>query len=314
MTDQRSHAPGSIQVSLGLRPAFHPSPDLYPFKSRWFRSSVGMVHYIDEGEGRPLLLLHGNPTWSFLYREIVRELRGTFRCIAPDYPGFGLSERPPGYTYSPAEQAGIVRELVEHLNLKSLVVMGQDWGGPIGMAVASAMPDRIAGLVFGNTWCWPTDRRFNRLFSHAMSSRLGRWAILRRNVFVERLIPAGTTRKLTADEMDHYRRAQPTPEYRLGIAEFPRQLIRASTWLQETQEAAVGRLIGTPLLLTWGMKDPAFSPAWCLPRWKQLFPDHELVELPEARHYIQEDAPWDIAAAIARKFAQEPTGSHSQEA
>jgi len=77
-----------------MRIDFTPDPALYPFESRWFDSSQGRIHYIDEGEGPPLLLCHGNPTWSFLYRNIVIGLRDRFRCIAPDYLGFGLSDRP----------------------------------------------------------------------------------------------------------------------------------------------------------------------------------------------------------------------------
>jgi len=78
-------------------PDFTPMPSLYPFTSRWFPSAAGRMHYIDEGAGQPLLLLHGNPTWSFLYRDVIRRLAGRFRCIAVDYLGFGLSERPPGF-------------------------------------------------------------------------------------------------------------------------------------------------------------------------------------------------------------------------
>src|SRR5215475_12909511 len=90
-------------------PDFTPMPSLYPFTSRWFPSAAGRMHYVDEGAGRPLLLLHGNPTWSFLYRDVIRRLAGRFRCIAVDYLGFGLSERPPGFGYTPAEHAAAVR-------------------------------------------------------------------------------------------------------------------------------------------------------------------------------------------------------------
>ena len=116
---------------------FVPSKELYPFESKWFESSVGAVHYIDEGEGPAILFLHGNPMWSFLYRKIVRLLRDDFRCVAVDYPGFGLSVRPPGYSYMPREHAVVVGELVRELDLQDAVLMGQDWGGPIGLQVAA---------------------------------------------------------------------------------------------------------------------------------------------------------------------------------
>ena len=130
---------------------FTPDPTLYPFESKWFPSSVGPVHYIDEGEGRALLLLHGNPDWSFLYRDIVLTLRDQFRCVVPDYPGFGLSIHPHDYDYTPAEHAEVIGQLVDHLDLSDMVVVGQDWGGPIGLEIASQRPDGVAGLLMGNT-------------------------------------------------------------------------------------------------------------------------------------------------------------------
>ena len=142
---------------------FTPSPELFPFESRWFESSVGPVHYIDEGEGRPLVLFHGNPDWSFLYRKIVIALRGRYRCIAMDYPGFGLSVHPDGYGYTSREHADVIAELVGSLDLEDMIVMGQDWGGPIAMSVAGRYHERVGGLVMGNTWYLAAGRHDGRL-------------------------------------------------------------------------------------------------------------------------------------------------------
>ncbi|MCH8815517.1 MAG: alpha/beta fold hydrolase [Chloroflexi bacterium] len=280
---------------------FTPSPELYPFESKWFESSVGKVHYIDEGSGRPILFLHGNPTWSFLYRGIVSRLKGQFRCVAIDYPGFGLSVHPDGYGYTAKEHAGIVGELVDHLELQDMIVMGQDWGGPIGTSVAIERKDRVSGMVIGNSWAWKMNRMMTRVFSPLMTSPPIQWAILNRNFFVERLIPAGLTRKLSKEEMDHYRGVQPDRAARKGVAEFPRELIAAGPWLQEI-EAGLPALGDKPLLLVWGMKDFAFSPKAFIPKWKSYFKDSVLVKLPKARHFIQEDAPEEIAKAIAERF------------
>jgi hypothetical protein len=114
----------------------HTRSGLFPFQSRFYESSVGRIHYIDEGSGIPILLLHGNPTWSFLYRKIVPRLQDAFRCIAVDYPGFGLSDRPDGYGYTPGEHARVIGELVDHLDLDGFLIMIQDWGGPIGFDIA----------------------------------------------------------------------------------------------------------------------------------------------------------------------------------
>ena len=98
-----------------MRIDFIPDPSLYPFELQWFESSAGRMHYIDEGSGPPIVFFHGNPTWSFLYRGIVDRLRHRFRCVAVDYLGFGLSDRPDGYGYTIEEHVGTTGELIEHL-------------------------------------------------------------------------------------------------------------------------------------------------------------------------------------------------------
>jgi haloalkane dehalogenase len=285
----------------GCGMSFTPSQDLYPFTSRWLDSSAGRVHYVDEGAGTPILMCHGNPTWSFLYRNVILPLRDRFRCVAVDYPGFGLSDRPPGYGYTPAEHAAVVGELVRDLDLSSLIVMGHDWGGPIGASVACSMPERVAGLALGNTWLWPTDRRA-RVFSRVMSSPPLQRAILRRNFFVERILPAGTSRKLSEQEMEHYRRAQPNPEARAGVAEFPRQLVAATPFLADLAERVPRELGAKRVLVTYPMRDPAFPARAVLPRLRAWFPDAQVVELPKAKHYFVEDAPDAVAAAVAARF------------
>lgn len=287
-----------------MRIEFEPSERLFPFESQWFESSVGPVHYIDEGSGDPILFLHGNPTWSFLYRNIVRSLRDEFRCIAVDYPGFGLSIHPGNgsYDYTPKEHAEVVSALVDELDVDDLVIMGQDWGGPIGMAVALEHESSIRGFCIGNTWYWPTDRLANKLFSWILSTGAMRWAMLEKNIFVEYLLPMGTARGLSEEAMRHYRVVQPRTDARRGVAEFPRQLTAANPWLAELEQKVESTFTDHPLLLTWGMQDLAFHPDHFLPRWQETFSDVETVELPEAAHFIQEDAPDQIADAIRSRF------------
>lgn len=281
---------------------FTPDPELYPFESRWFDSSRGRVHYLDEGDGPPILLCHGNPTWSFLYRDIIKALRDQFRCIAPDYLGFGLSERPGAFGYTIEEHARTVGELVDHLNLDGYLTMGQDWGGPIGMAVAVERAERVRGVVLGNTWFWPTDVLTTKLFSKVMSSPPMQYAILQHNFFVQRLIPAGTARRLSDTVMAHYRGVQPTAAARAGVARMPREILAARPLLERLAREVPAKLGAKPALLIWGMKDFAFRPGPSLPRMREAFPDHVLVELPTAKHFIQEDAPEVIAAAIIDRF------------
>jgi haloalkane dehalogenase len=280
---------------------FTPDPQLYPFESRWFESSRGRIHYIDEGEGPPILLCHGNPTWSFLYRDIVVVLRDRFRCIAPDYLGFGLSDRPAGFGYKIDEHAKVVGEFVDHLGLDGYLTMGQDWGGPISMAVAVERADRVRGIVLGNTWFWPADTLTMKAFSRVMSSPPLQHAILHRNFFCG-LIPAGTARRPSAAVMAHYRGVQPSAAARLGVAEMPKQILAARPLLARLAREVPAKLGAKPALLVWGMKDFAFRPGPMIPRMRTTFPDHILVELPNAKHFIQEDAPDQIAAAIIERF------------
>lgn len=277
-------------------PPFIPDPRLFPFTSKWFDSRVGKVHYIDEGIGDPILFLHGNPTWSFLYRGIVIRLKKKFRCIAVDYPGFGLSERPSVYDYTAAEHAGIVRDLVQHLDLQNLTVMGQDWGGPIGMRLALDELPRVRALVMGNTWFWPLDSWQGKAFAYVMSMAPMQSQILNRNFFVEQLLPMGVKHPLPDEVMYHYREAMPTPSSRIGAAEFPIQLTAASSWLATLETQVKDQLANVPLLLTWGLHDLLFARPF-MERFRETFRVVRVQRL-DAKHFIQEDAPKEIAEAI----------------
>lgn len=276
---------------------------LYPFEDRFGDVGGARVHYVDEGEGPPLLLLHGNPTWSFLYRDIVRGLRDRFRCVAPDLPGFGLSTAPAGYRFTPAEHARVLEALVEHLDLRGITMMAQDWGGPIGFAAATRRPERYRAFVIGNTWAWPMkDNRGAAAFSRVMGGPLGGWLITRRNVFVERIIPGGVRRRTLPDAvMAAYRGPFPTPASRRPIHVFPREILRSAPFLAEV-ERGLSALGDRPALLVWPDRDVAFREGERR-RWEQVFPDHRTVILRGAGHYIQEDAPEEIVAAI-REWAR----------
>jgi haloalkane dehalogenase len=279
------------------RPAWA-NETLFPFQSHFAQIEGAVVHYVDEGEGPPLLLLHGNPTWSFLYREIIAALRGSFRCIAPDHPGFGLSQAAPNYSYTPAEHAVVLGRLVEQLDLHDVTMMVQDWGGPIGFAVATRQPDRFSGFVIGNTWAWPKSDPGTQVFSRVLGGPLGRYLILERNFFVEKIIPGNVKRrKLPARVMDAYRGPFPTPESRRPVYVFPREILGSRRPFLADIEAGLAELSDRPALLVWPTKDVAFREPERR-RWESVFPKHQTVMLEGAGHYIQEDAPDEIVAAI----------------
>ncbi|PSP88491.1 hypothetical protein BRC90_07015 [Halobacteriales archaeon QS_4_69_34] len=159
-------------------------PEQYPFDSNHADLDAGRLHYVDEGEGRPVLMLHGNPTWSFLYRHLLRGLSEDYRCIAPDYLGFGLSEKPRDFSYRPAAHADVVEEFIEELGLAELTLVVHDWGGPIGCRYAVENPGNVHSLVVMNTFCWPVERDlYLKAFGGLLGSRLGKLLITRRNFF-----------------------------------------------------------------------------------------------------------------------------------
>lgn len=283
-------------ANAAARPAWVPA-ELYPFESRYADVAGARVHYVDEGTGPPLLLLHGNPTWSFLYRDVITGLRDRYRCIAVDHPGFGLSRAAPGYGFTPAEHAGVLERFVTALDLTGVTMMVQDWGGPIGFAVATRRPERFAAFVIANTWAWPKTDPGTQLFSRLLGGAIGRRLIANRNIFVEKVLPGGV-RRVTLPEavMDAYRGPFPTPASRRPTAVFPREILASRPFLAEI-ERRLPEVADRPALLVWPTKDVAFR-APERRRWEQLFPDHRTVLIEGAGHYVQEDAAEEIVAAI----------------
>jgi haloalkane dehalogenase len=263
---------------------------LYPFEDHWLDG----IHYVDEGDGPPLLMLHGNPTWSFTWRGVIQGLRDRYRCIAPDLPGFGLSASPPGYQWTPQEHAAAIGRFVDELDLRDATLMVQDWGGPIGFAVAGRQPQRFSAYVIGNTWAWSMKGSLAaRAFSGFLGGPIGRRLILKRNFFVETIIPRASRQKLTERVMDQYRGPFPTAESRRPVAAFPKQIIAATPWLEQVE----ARIPRRPALIVWPTDDQAFGDG-ARRKWESLMPDHRTVVLEGAKHYIGEDAPDEIVRAV----------------
>ncbi len=272
--------------------------DLFPFESRFVEVDGNVVHYVDEGTGPALLMLHGNPTWSFLYRDLIARLRDAFRCVALDYPGFGLSAAREGYTFLPREHAGVVRAFVERLDLRDATVFGQDWGGPIGLATVRAMPGRFRALVIGNTWGWPLDgdAHFER-FSKLMGGPVGGFLIRQLNVFVNVFLPYGHRRtRLSRAELRQYRGPFPTPASRKPMHVFPRELLESRELLSEV-ERGLPSLAHLPVLFVWGDRDFALRRQE-LERFERAFPRHTTHVLHGASHFVQDDAGDEIARVL----------------
>lgn len=273
-------------------------PGTFPYASRFVEIAGARVHYVDEGAGPVLLMLHGNPTWSFVFRHLIAGLRDYFRCIAVDLPGFGRSVAAPGYGFLPEEHAHVIADFVDALALERYTPVVQDWGGPIGLHVAAREPARIERLVIGNTWCWPVNGDFHfEAFSRTMGGPLGRVAIRRANAFVNAFMPAGVKRhRLEPSVLEAYRRPLATPDARMPSWIFPREIVKSRRFLAAC-EAALPALATTEALIVWGDADVAFR-AKERERWETILPHHCTVVLRGAGHYIWEDAPDEIVAAI----------------
>lgn len=279
---------------------------LYPFADRWAEIGGCDVHYVDEGEGRPVLMVHGNPTWSFLYREIIKELRPKLRCIALDLPGFGLSSAGPGFGFRAHEHARVVAGLVQRLDLRNYILMGQDWGGPVGLAAAGREPERVAGLVLGNTWAWSmSSRPAAHVWARSIGGIPGRYVVERLNAFVEVAMRLGTRRNRPAGRvMEHYQRPFPTAASRRPTWMFAREVTGASRFLDEEAAAALASLADRPALLPWGDGDPVFGTAdrnRLVARLEKAITH----DLRGAGHFIQEDAPEEISEAVLAWEAEE---------
>ena len=277
---------------------FHPDPALYPFKSNWVDLGSGSrVHYVDEGRGPVLLFLHGNPSWSFLYRNIIPRLSGHFRCIAPDLPGFGLSEAADNFGFTAREQAQVIVEFIDQLDLKGVGVMMQDWGGPTGIFATQMRPERIDRLIIGNTFSWPLTHPGVRIFSSIMGGFLGRTSAFLFNGVIRFFFARGVVNKLPPDVWNMYLAPFKGRKIRHPTHIFPKQLIAAKPFLQEL-ENGLPAIKDKPALILWGDSDFAFK-EYERDRFRAAFPDHRDLVLIGAGHFIQEDAPNAISAAIA---------------
>ncbi|MGB9373730.1 MAG: alpha/beta fold hydrolase [Jiangellales bacterium] len=278
-------------------------PEAFPVESRWLGLDGHCLHYVDEGSGPTLLMLHGNPTWSFLYRRLVAGLRDGFRCVALDYPGFGLSAAAPGYRFTVAEHSEVVRRFVEALDLSEVTAIVQDWGGPIGMGAAVADPDRYAGFVIGNTYAWPSLSPDKALLSELMGNRLlGGLLNQRLNLFVGRMMPFLLQRQLSDAEAAMYRGPFPTPASREPVRVLPREIRTAQPFLARVEEA-LPLVTDKPTLLVWGDKDIAFKQPERR-RWQAMLTRRRDHTLRGAGHFWQDDAGEEAARIIRDWFAE----------
>lgn len=283
---------------------------IYPFENRWIDIDGNRIHYVDEGSGPTLLLLHGNGSWSFLYRHVISRLAGDFRCIALDHAGFGLSQARPGFSFKPREHSVVLESFARALELREIRLVVQDWGGPIGLGFAERHPDLISSLIICNTWAWPAKGiKHIENSSRLTGGGLGCFLIVRFNALTRFLVPMSVNRKLTPAEKAAYSKPYPTPASRIPHSQFAREILDSGDFLSEV-EAGLACLRDKPVLILWGDSDPGFREGE-RQRFETEFPGAKIQILRGAKHFVQEDAATEICEAIQR-FERSITDRHSQ--
>ena len=258
------------------------------------------LHYVDEGSGPPILLVHGQPTWSYLYRKMIRPLVAAgYRCIAPDLMGFGLSDKPTDESaYTLGRHVELVTGLVEKLQLAGVTIVGQDWGGPVGLRYAIDHQDNVRSLVILNTLVkiTPVPLLFTFVFRNGgFSSFLVRRLDLFRKIIFRRGWPF--RRPLEAGVMEQYKMPHPTAAARAGIAAFPKMIPgndRHPNAAYISQIDSVLRNWDVPVLVMFSDGDIAFKPTEGQ-RIAEMVPDGRFQVVRNAGHYLQEDAGEEIA-------------------
>jgi len=276
--------------------------DAYPFCSHYLNVDDHRLHYLDEGQGRPLLMVHGNPTWSFYWRKLIHHFRDTHRVIVPDHLGCGLSDKPQDYSYRFVDHVDNLVRLVDHLDLDQLTLLGHDWGGAIGLAAAVRRPDRIARLILFNTGAFPP-LRVPRRIALCRTPLLGELAVRGANVFARAATWMATARRGQVDPLVAAGMLAPYDNWgnRIAIQRFVDEIPMSSRHPNHAVlvklEKEIGRFSDRPVMLVWGMRDWCFTPR-CLERFESVFPDAEVHRLEEAGHWVIEDVPTRVITCV----------------
>ncbi|WP_328407484.1 alpha/beta fold hydrolase [Streptomyces violaceus] len=310
MTVRAGHAPAPTPAALErLMPG-------YPAPRHWRRVPATGQHYLDLGSGRPVLFLHGNPSWSYVWRKLLHRLAPHARCLAPDLPGFGLSRhlRPADGVPDPYEAQlegldSLHRHLVRNEGLpeRGWTFVLHDWGGPLGTAWALRNPGVVARLVVCNTVAFPFPAGFQLPFylRWIRDHRPVAAFVHATNAFARVAVRAGVHHPLLPAERRAYLRPYARRAERRAVTDAVRAIPRGPAdpaWhLLEPPGSGAG-LADLPLLVGWGMRDPVFTPD-LLQEWARRFPQAVIHRFPDAGHFVMEDAAAELGDHI-RDFLQ----------
>lgn len=288
-----------------------PSGELYPFKTRKCEIDGHVLSCVDEGKGRAIVMLHGNPTWSFYYRNIILRLRERYRVIVPDHMGCGLSDKPQDYPYNLERHARNVESLLSELNVGSHSLVVHDWGGAIGMNYARRNPGRVETLVVLNTAAF----RSSRIPPSIRLCRMplfGPLAVRGLNLFARGALRMAVTKPMDRQTEEMYLLPYRSWADRVAILRFVEDIPLDPghpSWeaLVEAEEA-IASFAKKPALILWGGKDFCFDGHF-FDEWVKRLPGARKVFLQEAGHYVLEDAAPAAEEEISRFFEEHLAGS-----
>ncbi len=283
------------------------SNPLFPFKNQHINRDGLKYSYVDEGQGDPVVMVHGNPSWSFYYRNLITALKDDYRCIAPDHIGCGLSDKPGDdqYEYTLERRVDDLEALLDHLDLtENITLVLHDWGGMIGMAWATRHPERVKRLVILNTSAFhlPETKRFPLGLWICRNTWLGTFLIRGCNAFARGAAKVGCKRNPMSKELrDAYCAPYNSWENRIATLRFVQDIPlregdRAYPIVTEVQEKAK-QFQDRPMLICWGLKDFVFDKHF-LTLWTDQFPQAEVHRFGDCGHYILEDAPEEVIGHI----------------
>ncbi|MDZ4184029.1 MAG: alpha/beta fold hydrolase [Desulfuromonadales bacterium] len=280
---------------------------LYPFSGHYHDLNGLKYHYLDEGQGETVVMVHGNPTWSFYYRNLVLALRDNYRVIVPDHIGCGLSDKPvdSGYSFTLQQRVDDLEALLEALGLREKITLVlHDWGGMIGMAYASRHPERIARLVILNTSAFPLPaaKKFPLALQICRDTQLGVFLVQGLNAFARIAARVGCKRHPLSKELrDAYCSPYDTWHHRIATLRFVQDIPLSpdDPGFALIQEVADGlhRFASLPMLICWGERDFVFDHHF-RDEWQRRFPAAEVHSYPDCGHYILEDAQEEVIPLI----------------
>lgn len=273
--------------------------EIYPFRSHYLQLGNQSLHYVDEGEGRPILMLHGNPTWSFYYRNLVRTFSPKFRTIVPDHIGCGLSDKPQDYAYTLESHIQNTYKLIRFLDLKKIILIVHDWGGAIGLGLVTRYPELFDKIVILNTAAFPSEHIPKRI-NFLRQGKFGEFLTRRFNLFAWPATFMTTKKKLPKNVKAGYLLPYDSWDNRVAVARFVQDIPMEKdhpTFRTLSDIEAKLKDVKIPKLILWGGKDFCFDRHF-FEKWVEIYPEADAHWFAQAGHYVLEDAYEDVTLKI----------------